>query len=56
MPGIDRRRLRNLEANRIDADQEALKAAAQWRFAPGTRMGEPVSVVTTLEFAFSQKK
>jgi TonB family protein len=33
-------------------DQEALKAAARWRFTPGTRMGAPVSVVTTIEVTF----
>lgn len=33
-------------------DQEALNAAARWRFTPGTLMGVPVSVVTTIEVAF----
>lgn len=34
-------------------DQEAVRAARQWRFAPGTRMGEPVKVEVTIELSFS---
>ena len=34
-------------------DQEAINAARQWRFAPGTRMGEPVSVLVTIELTFT---
>lgn len=34
-------------------DQEAMKAARQWRFRPGTRMGEPVSVLVTIELTFT---
>jgi TonB family protein len=34
-------------------DQEAIKAARQWRFAPGTRMGQPVSVQITIELTFT---
>jgi protein TonB len=34
-------------------DQEAMKAARQWRFAPGTRMGQPVSVQITIELTFT---
>jgi TonB family protein len=34
-------------------DQEAIKAAKQWRFAPGTRFGEPVSVLITIELTFT---
>ncbi len=34
-------------------DQEAMKAAKQWRFVPGTRMGEPVAVLVTLELSFT---
>ena len=37
-------------------DQEALKAARLRRFTPGTHVGQPVPVVTTLEVAFSLKK
>ena len=33
-------------------DQEAIKAASQWRFRPGMRRGEPVPVVVTLEIDF----
>jgi TonB family protein len=34
-------------------DQEAIKAAKQWRFAPGTRLGEPVPVVISIELTFT---
>lgn len=34
-------------------DQEAIKAAKQWRFRPGTRLGEPVAVLVTIELAFT---
>jgi protein TonB len=34
-------------------DQEAIKAAAQWRFRPGMRGGLPVPVLVTLEIAFA---
>ena len=34
-------------------DEEAIKAAQQWRFLPGTRFGEPVAVRVTLEMSFT---
>jgi len=34
-------------------DQEAIKAARQWRFEPGTRFGEPVAVLVTIELVFT---
>ena len=34
-------------------DQEAMKAARQWRFAPGTRMGQAVPVQITIELTFT---
>lgn len=34
-------------------DQEAIKAARQWRFSPGTRQGEPVPVIVTIELTFT---
>lgn len=34
-------------------DQEAVKAARQWRFQPGTRFGEPVAVLVTIELTFT---
>lgn len=34
-------------------DQEAVKAAKQWRFIPGTRFGEPVAVLVTIELTFT---
>lgn len=34
-------------------DQEAVKAAKQWRFVPGTRLGEPVPVLITIELTFT---
>jgi protein TonB len=34
-------------------DAEAIKAARQWRFRPGTRLGEPVPVLVRIELIFS---
>ena len=34
-------------------DQEAVKAARQWRFRPGTRQGQPVPIIVTIEIAFT---
>jgi TonB family protein len=34
-------------------DQEAVKAAKQWRFRPGTRFGEPVPVQVIIELGFT---
>jgi len=34
-------------------DHEAVKAAKQWRFAPGMRQGQPVPVIVTIELTFT---
>ncbi|MBI4477125.1 MAG: energy transducer TonB [Acidobacteria bacterium] len=34
-------------------DQEAVKAAKQWKFVPGTRNGQPVPVIVTIELTFT---
>lgn len=34
-------------------DQEAIKAAKQWRFVPGRRFGQPVAVLVTIELTFT---
>jgi protein TonB len=34
-------------------DQEAIKAAGQWRFRPGTLRGQAVPVIVTMEIAFA---
>lgn len=34
-------------------DNQAITAASQWLFAPGTRFGEPVAVLVTLELFFN---
>ena len=39
--------------NTFGLDQEAIKAAKQWRFRPGMRLGEPVAVLVTIELAFT---
>jgi periplasmic protein TonB len=44
--------LRSLDPT-FGLDQEAIKAARQWRFAPGTRMGQPVAVQITIELTFT---
>jgi protein TonB len=44
--------LRSLDPT-FGLDEEAKRAARQWRFAPGTRMGQPVSVQITIELTFT---
>ena len=44
--------LRSLDPT-FGLDQEAIKAAKQWRFRPGTRLGEPVPVQITIELTFT---
>jgi protein TonB len=39
--------------NVFGLDQEAVKAARQWRFVPGMRQGEPVAVRITIELTFT---
>ena len=39
--------------SRFGLDQAAVKAVKQTRFAPGTRLGEPVAVRVTMEISFS---
>ena len=34
-------------------DEQAIASAREWRFRPGTRMGEPVPVLVTLEIGFT---
>ena len=34
-------------------DLEAVRAAKQWQFQPGTRFGEPVAVLVTIELTFT---
>jgi periplasmic protein TonB len=48
----DVRVLRSLDSM-FGLDLEAIKAARQWRFRPGTRLGEPVPVVITIELDFT---
>jgi len=44
--------VRSLDSS-FGLDQEAVKAARQWQFAPGTRFGQPVAVQVTIEIAFT---
>jgi TonB family protein len=44
--------IRSLDST-FGLDQEAIKAASQWRFVPGTRLGQPVSVLITIELTFT---
>jgi TonB family protein len=34
-------------------DQEAIKAARQWRFVPGMRLGQPVPVLVVISMTFT---
>jgi TonB family protein len=36
-------------------DQQAVNAAKQWTFKPGTKDGKPVAVVVTIELTFTLK-
>jgi TonB family protein len=36
-----------------DLDQQAVKALQAWRFQPGTRRGEPVPTMVTIEIAYN---
>jgi TonB family protein len=44
--------IRSLDST-FGLDQEAIKAARNWRFRPGTRMGEAVPVLVTIELTFT---
>ena len=39
----------------LGLDEEAIKAAKQWRFIPGTRFGEPVAVEITIALSFAMR-
>ena len=41
---------------RPDLDEQAVIAAKQWRFQPGTKDGEPVPVRVTIELTFTIRK
>lgn len=44
--------IRSLDST-FGLDQEAMKAARNWKFQPGTRLGEPVPVLITIELTFT---
>jgi protein TonB len=44
--------IRSLDST-FGLDLEAMKAARQWRFRPGTRLGEPVPVVVIIQLDFT---
>jgi protein TonB len=48
----DVRVLRSLDS-KFGLDEEAMKAAKQWRFRPGLRLGEPVPVLITIQLDFT---
>jgi protein TonB len=44
--------LRSLDS-RLGLDEQALRAAAAWRFVPATRLGKPVAMLITIQLGFS---
>ena len=46
------RLVRSLD-QRFGLDQQALRAAALWRFVPGTLLGKPVPMLVTIQIGFS---
>jgi periplasmic protein TonB len=50
----DLRVLRSLDGL-FGLDEEAIKAARQWRFRPGTRFGQPVSVYVKIAVGFTMR-
>jgi len=44
--------VRSLDSS-FGLDMEAIKAARQWRFQPGTRFGQPVPVLVTISMTFT---
>ncbi len=48
----DVRVLRSLDKT-FGLDEEAIRAAKQFRFAPGTRLGQPVAVIVSFEIEFT---
>lgn len=44
--------VRSLDPN-FGLDREAVRAAQQWRFRPGTRLGQAVPVLVTIELSFA---
>jgi len=47
----DVRVIRSLDSS-FGLDRQAIIAAKKWRFAPGTRNGEPTPVVMTIDLTF----
>ena len=39
-----------------DLDEAAMATARKWRFTPGKRSGQPVSVIVTMDLAFALRK
>jgi protein TonB len=49
---IDEIRVRRSLDSERGLDAEAVKAVRQWRFKPGTRMGQPLPVLIEIEMSF----
>ena len=48
-------RIRRSLDSKYGLDDEAIRTVRQWRFKPGTRMGEPVPVLVDIEISFQLK-
>jgi periplasmic protein TonB len=53
MGGVERCRTQRSLDRQFGLDDEAIRAASSWTFAPGTRQGQPVDVFVTIELSFS---
>lgn len=47
--------IRSLD-RRYGLDEQAIRAAKQWRFTPGLRAGQPVAVLITIELTFTLRQ
>ncbi len=52
MPRARRRDIRVVRSLGLGLDEKAIEAVTKWKFRPGYRNGQPVSVLATIEVNF----